>query len=172
MIFDIIKLAATGCIVLLVELVLNPLWEIKGASPDLVLIFIVILAVKTDRIRALLFGFIFGLLQDSLTTNLFGLFAFCKSTIGFFLAWRVESQDITLKTWMWFPLIFAAGFFQFVIYGVVILQGSEISFVNYLIDYIIPQTIYTAIIGSIWGIMPTASIKLSHFRSKKSDLGV
>jgi len=52
--------------------------------PDLLLIYLVYISVLYDKYYVILFGFIFGLLQDFISqSNLLGLFAFSKTISGF-----------------------------------------------------------------------------------------
>ena len=65
------------------EMLISPLIDIKGISPDFSVISLAILALAGGTRPATVGGFILGLVQDLTNPSLLGLHALCKCCLGY-----------------------------------------------------------------------------------------
>ena len=144
---------------LLAQIVLTPLLEIRGIRPDLLLIFVLVITLKHGKYAGLAAGFSFGLIQDSFSLGFLGVMALSKSTVAFWSGKWLENREKVLNLSGWFVLIVVATFAQDFISALFVLQGSHIGIFEYTFRNIIPTAIYTTIIGSIWFIAPFGKTK-------------
>jgi len=167
---DILRLIVIGLILLFIEIGAGPLLDINGARPDLLLIFVITISIRRGRIAGLAAGFLTGLMQDVTTLGYLGIYAFAKSSLGFWAGWWLERNQSPLRTWMWLPLVMCCALIQNVIYGLFILQGTEFHFWGYFLSRIIPVIVYTGLLGYLWALMPMATGHRSQIKPVRMKL--
>lgn len=145
----IAALAAISLAVVLVQTILVPFLAIGMIVPDIVLIWVVYLGITRGHIAGSTAGFALGLLLDVLAGNdgMLGLSAFTRTLAGF-LAGYTYNENKTLQTLSSsrFPLIVsAAGLVHHLLYFVIFLAGTDVSWEAAVIRYGIPGTVYTAL---------------------------
>jgi len=141
----LIKYIIIYLLLLFVETNLLHLISIKNITPDLILIFVIIISFREDKSKATVIGFFAGIIQDVFTTNFFGLFALTKSIIGFsggFLQQPNKKYSFVYNCISFMVLIFIHEF----IYQFVFSLGAGIGFFKLLFYYIIPRSLYTLIV--------------------------
>ena len=74
-------LVALGLLILQTTFI--PFLSIAGFLPDLLLIWVVYVAVRYGQMEATITGFLVGLLQDAVSMQFFGLGALTKTIAGF-----------------------------------------------------------------------------------------
>lgn len=122
------------------------LFAIYNITPDLILIFVLIISYKEERTPAMLIAFFAGLLQDVFSADFFGLAALTKVIIVFvasFFQLPTKKYSLLYYTMSFLFLIF----FHDLVYQFIYALGGEIGFFKLLIFYILPSTIYTLIFG-------------------------
>lgn len=124
---------------------------IQGVVPDLVLLWIITIAIRRGQIPATIAGFAMGLGLDLISgpDGVLGLSALTK-TIGGFLAGYFYNENKVLQTLGGFqlPLITAlVSLIHNLVYFIVFLQGSGLGWVSMLGLYGIPATAYTTAIS-------------------------
>ncbi len=124
---------------------------IYGVVPDLVLLWIVTIAIRRGQIPATVAGFAMGLGLDLISgpDGVLGLSALTK-TIGGFLAGYFYNENKVLQTLGGFqlPLITAlVSLIHNLVYFIVFLQGSGLGWASMLGLYGIPATAYTTAIS-------------------------
>lgn len=126
--------------------------SIGGIVPDLLLLWVVALAIRRGQIPATSAGFFLGLAQDILSgDNLLGLSAMTKTLAGF-IAGYFYNENKTLQTLGSYRLLLIAGLVSLVhdsLYFLVFLQGSGISWKGSLLAYGLPTTVYTLAVALI-----------------------
>lgn len=143
-ILNTIKYIIILLMVLFIEADINFLFAIKDITPDLVLVLVVIICLKEERIPALLIGFAAGLLQDAFSTHFFGLYALSKTcTVFIGSQFRQSKKEYNL-------VYYASTFLLLVFIHEIISQfifsfGADIGFFNLIFFYIFPRAIYTLI---------------------------
>jgi rod shape-determining protein MreD len=119
--------------------------------PDLILLWIVYLAVRRGQIAATTGGFLLGLAFDLLSgpDSMLGLAALSKTAAGFIAGYFYNQNKITqtLGGYQFILITVIASLVHNLLYFVILLQGSGITWSSALLQYGIPTTAYTAALG-------------------------
>ena len=121
---------------------------IEGIVPDLLLIWVVYLALREGQAAATTAGFFLGLLVDLISgrDGMLGLAAL-SNTVGGFVAgyFHNENKIVQLLGGYQFILIVAvASIVHNVLYFIIFLQGTEVGWLDAVVLYGLPTTVYTA----------------------------
>jgi rod shape-determining protein MreD len=139
-------------LVLLVQTGVIRFLSIGGIVPDLVLLWVVAMAIRRGQIPATTVGFLLGLAQDILSGDgMLGLSALTKTLAGF-IAGYFYNENKTLQTMGSYRILLIAGLVSLVhdgLYFLLFLQGSGISWSGSLLDYGVPTTVYTLAVALI-----------------------
>jgi len=143
---NILKYIILLLVALFFESNINYLFAIKDVTPDLVLVLVVIISSKEERIPALFFGFGAGLLQDVFSTQFLGVYALSKTIIvlvGSHFQQSQKESNLIYYASTFLLLVFlhesiSQFFFSF---------GAQIGFGRLIFFYIFPRTIYTFIVA-------------------------
>lgn len=171
MLNETVKLTLIGLIILLLHVGLTPLIEINGVKPDLLLVFVISIAIRRGSYAGLAAGFTAGLAQDVISLGFLGVMALVKSSVAFWSGKWTEKRDSSLKPVGWFMLITVAAIVQDGAASLFLLQGSSIGLIDYLIFNIVPASLYTGVLGLLWSLAPIGgrkSERLVPVRSKRS----
>lgn len=138
---------AGACAALLLQTTLAHFISIAGIVPDLVLLWVVGVAVRRGQIPATVTGFALGLMLDLLggPDGMLGLSALAK-TIGGFVAGYFYNPNKTLQTLggtQFLLIVFVASAAHNIVYFLVVLQGLGLSWGTMLFRYGLPATAYT-----------------------------
>ena len=122
-----------GLGVLLLQILLSDFLTIRGLRPDFMLIFVIIVSLRSGSLAGVVAGFSFGLFEDFLSAgSLMGLAPLTKSLTGFMIG-RLRGRYITMN-----PI-----FFHLMWISVVAIHFFIIIFVNF-------QSLLEANISSFW----------------------
>jgi rod shape-determining protein MreD len=139
--------------VLLLQTLIMPYVAIGSIIPDLVLIWIVYLAVTRGHIAGSTAGFILGLTLDVLAGDdgMLGLTAFTKTLAGFLAGYTFsENKTVQTLTSSQFPLIVTVtALAHNLLYFIVSLQGSDIAWQSAVVRFGLPATAYTGLAALI-----------------------
>ena len=142
------------------------MFYIAGARPDVLMIFCILFTIKFGRLAGLICGFIVGLLQDVGTIGLLGVYALTKSTTNFWVAnilgFRSGSSLINTDRMEFRPpndttiliIIFISILLQDLLSAFIHYQGSDVTLINFLTAYALPNAVYTTIIATAWLLLP------------------
>jgi rod shape-determining protein MreD len=126
---------------------------IGDLSPDILLVWIVYLAIARGQTTATVTGFSVGLVLDLLSGSdgMLGLSALAKSTGGFVAGYFYNENKTaqTLGTYRFLLIIAAAAFVHNLIYFIIFLQGSGVSWWHATLYYGLPAALYTSATGLI-----------------------
>jgi rod shape-determining protein MreD len=119
--------------------------------PDILLLWIVYIAIREGQVAGTSAGFVIGLAVDLLSgqDGMLGLAAMSK-TLGGFTAGYFFNENRTFQTLGGIRFIVAVGIASMVhnvIYFLIFLQGTEIGWWQSILLYGVPTTLYTAAIG-------------------------
>ncbi len=142
----IIKYLILIFLTLFFEANVNFLFSIKNTTPDLLLVLVVILSLKEDRIPALLLGFFAGLLQDAVTTQFFGLYALSKLMTVFIGSYFQEAKR-TYNLVYFATTALALIFIHELIFQFFYSFGLQVGFFKLFFFYVLPPTVYTFVIA-------------------------
>jgi rod shape-determining protein MreD len=140
-------------VVVLLQTTIARYLAIGGLPPDITLLWIVYLSIRRGSIPGTTAGFFSGLAIDLLSgaDGMLGLSALCKTLAGF-TAGYFHNENKTLQTLGSYRFILIVAFvasLHHLIYFLIFLQGSDISWWGAVISYGIPAAAYTAAAGLI-----------------------
>ena len=120
-------------------------------TPDIVVVGLVYVGIKKGKLASSVGGFIFGLIIDLFSFSFLGLSALSKSACGFASGYfnRENKIDRYTETYVFVFIVLLCSFINNLIYFVLYFQGTNLSFIDILIKYIIPTSVYTAVTGFI-----------------------
>jgi rod shape-determining protein MreD len=138
-------------LLLLLSTTLVKFLSIREIVPDILLVWIVYIAIREGQIAGMTAGFLLGLIVDLLSgpDGMTGLSALAKTVAGF-LAGYFYNENKTLQTLGGYQFIIALGVVSLVhnvIYFLIFLQGTDMGWWRMVLVYGIPTMLYTAAIG-------------------------
>jgi rod shape-determining protein MreD len=138
-------------LVLVLQTTLVHFLAIQGIVPDLVLLWVITIAIRRGQIPATIAGFLLGLALDLISgpDGVLGLAALSK-TVGGFLAGYFYSENKILQTLGGYQLVLITALVALIhnlLYFFVFLQGSGLGWAAMMIRYGIPATAYTTAIA-------------------------
>jgi rod shape-determining protein MreD len=144
---------ALSLLVLLVQTTIVQFLAIQTIVPDLVLLWIIALAVRRGQIPGTIAGFALGLIQDLISgpDGMLGLAALAKTMAGFAAGYFYnENKTIqTLGSYRFLLITAGVSALHNIFYFLIVLQGSGISWSGSLLAYGVPTTAYTVAMALI-----------------------
>jgi rod shape-determining protein MreD len=141
----------TAVVLLVVHSIVVPYLALAHVVPDVLLIFVVYLAVREGRLTATVAGFILGLLLDLLggESSVLGLSALTKSISGFAAGFYFSEGRTfqTLGSYRFVVLVMVVSFVHNMMYFLIYLQGSDIGFGDAVFLHAVPGTLYCALVS-------------------------
>lgn len=137
--------ALQAVILLVVQANLVDMVSLRGIAPDLLLIFLVILAVREGQLAVLPWGFLLGLVLDLTTGTVIGLSALSK-TIAAFTAGYFHSENkvaMNLSTYRFLLLVLLTAFVHNAAYFAVFTLGSDIGLLGAVFGVGLGSALYT-----------------------------
>jgi len=136
-------------VLLLLQSTFIPLISLLGVVPDLLLIWLVSIALRRGQIEATVAGFAAGLLQDIVATKFLGLAALAKTVTGFILGYfyNENTTEATLGSYRFTLLVLLAGFIHNLLYFFIFLQNADEVVLVRTIGLSLAHAIYSAVIA-------------------------
>jgi rod shape-determining protein MreD len=137
--------------VVLVQTIVVRFLAVIDIVPDILLLWIVYIAIREGQVAATVAGFLLGLCVDFLsgTDGMIGLAALSKTIAGF-LAGYFYNENRTSQILGGSRFIIAVAVASFVhngLYFAIFLQGTQISWGGILFRYGFPTTVYTCLVA-------------------------
>ena len=144
-----IRSALIALALLLLQTTFIPFLSVAGFLPDLLLIWVVYIAVTRGQMEATVTGFVVGLLQDVVTIQFFGLTALTKTVAGFVAGYffNENSTEQTLGSYRFLMIILLSSFVHNVIYYGIFLQGIQDAVFTTTLEFSIATSVYTGLLG-------------------------
>ncbi|MFH1842856.1 MAG: rod shape-determining protein MreD [bacterium] len=120
--------------------------DIGGVAPNFTVIALVILALAEGSFAGCLAGFTMGLIQDLSTPNLLGLYALCKTGLGFSLG-RLRGHLVYGMPVVEGVMIALAVLAHDMLYLLVESKLHSYEFLLPLVTVKLPGAIYSGVIG-------------------------
>ena len=121
--------------------------------PDILLIWIVYVAIREGQATATTTGFLIGLAENLMGTmnGVLGLAALAKTFAGFIAGYFFNENKIetNLGGYQFIVIVSVASLVHNSVYFLIFLQGSGLSWSQSLLYYGIPTTAYTAIVALV-----------------------
>ncbi|MEQ8523210.1 rod shape-determining protein MreD [Gracilimonas sp.] len=136
-----------GLCFILAEVLIFQHLSLFGATPDPLLLYLLWLAMKYDRIKLVIFAAALGLIQDSLF-DFWGLHMFAKTLMSFaFFNFVNSRKEGRLLLWQIFLVISVAAIFHNLIFlGLSsFIEAYTTGFIP--IIFILGNSLYTALLG-------------------------
>lgn len=132
-------------------------------TPDLLLIYLVYLALKEGHLFGIVAGFIIGLLYDIISVDVIGTNALAKTIAGFIAGffYKENMADKIIGNLKFLYIVFLSSFFHNIVYFFFYLRLSEIPFFTFFLKYGLALTLYTTVvsIGLMFAKYPRVKIK-------------
>ncbi len=145
---SIVRVIIAAIVVIVLQLTVANGMSIAGASPDLVIVLLVILIADREPVGAVVVGFLLGFLQDLGNASFLGMNALAKSIVAYGIS-RVGGDFFPESAVFKALLIFTASLVNDIIALIVTtrfdLQGIIVSFFRYSIL----SAVYTGLIGLV-----------------------
>jgi rod shape-determining protein MreD len=139
--------ALFSLLLLILQTTVMPFLGIRTVVPDILVIWIVYLAVREGHIAGSTAGFFLGLAVDVLSgaDGLLGLSALAKSVAGFAGGYFHNENKTrqTLGSTMFLVAVGISALLHNMLYFVIFLQGSPLSLWAMMGQYGLPSTLYT-----------------------------
>lgn len=154
---EIVKLTLAGLFFLILQIFIAPLISISDVKPDILLIYVMVIAVTRGSYTGLAAGFLVGLLQDMASMGVLGVMALSKSSLAFWGGLWIEQRESSMSFWTWMLIIIPAALFQDWLSGLFLLQGVRTGLIEYYIFNSIPSAFYTGFLGLMFALSPQGS---------------
>ncbi len=125
--------------------------SIANIVPDVLMIWIVFIAITRGQIPATVFGFGIGLVMDMVSGQFLGLSALSKTAAGFLAGYFYNENkiDINLGNYQFLVIVAAASFVHNSIYFIIFTRGSDVGLFTAVFQFGIFSTLYTIVIAAI-----------------------
>jgi rod shape-determining protein MreD len=119
---------------------------IENITPDILVIWIVYLALRYGQVHATVAGFLLGLIMDITSGNFLGLSALSKTVCGFVAGYFYDETKTTqiLATYRFALMVFFTSLVHNLIYFTIFVQGSELPFWRTLALSGLTTSLYTS----------------------------
>jgi rod shape-determining protein MreD len=136
-------------VLLLLQTTFVPFLSINGFLPDVLLIWVVYIAVTRGQLEATVTGFAVGLLQDAVAIQFFGLSALTKTLAGFIAGYFFNENitEQTLGSYRFLLIVSLSSFVHNILYYGIFLQGIQDALFTTMIEFSVAASLYTALMG-------------------------
>ncbi len=133
-------------ILLVVQTVFVPFMILRGVVPDVLLIWVVYIALRRGQVEATVVGFIVGLLQDVTATQFLGLAALAKTIAGFAAGYfyNENQTEQTLSSYRFVMIVVVCSLIHNVVYFTIFLQGAGVPLVSTMLQFSFTTALYTS----------------------------
>jgi rod shape-determining protein MreD len=144
-----IRSALVALALLLLQTTFIPFLSVGGFLPDILLIWVVYVAIRRGQMEATITGFVVGLLQDAVSMQFFGLSALTKTIAGFVAGYffNDNSTEQTLGSYRFLTILLLSSFVHNIVYYGVFLQGIQDSVFTTMIEFSVFTGLYTVLLG-------------------------
>jgi rod shape-determining protein MreD len=136
-------------VLLLLQTTFVPFLSIGGFLPDVLLIWVVYIAVTRGQLEAIITGFAIGLLQDAVTVQFFGLSALTKTLAGFAAGYFYNDNltEQTLGSYRFLLIVLFSSFVHNLVYYGIFLQGIQDALITTMVEFSVATSLYTALMA-------------------------
>ncbi|MGH2568118.1 MAG: rod shape-determining protein MreD [Bacteroidota bacterium] len=134
---------------LLLQTTFIPFLSLGEYLPDVLLIWVVFIAVRRGQVEAAISGFAVGLAQDLVTTQFLGLAALAKTVSGFAAGYffNENKTEITLSSYRFVLIVLLASMIHNIVYFMIFLQGVEAPLIVTTLRFSILTGLYTSLLS-------------------------
>lgn len=141
------RLVVVALALIIIQTAVVPFISIATIIPDVLMIWIVFVAIRFGQIPATIAGFSTGLLIDLIGGQFIGLFALSKTIAGFLAGYFYNENKIEqmLGSYQFLIVVGFSSFVHNVIYFVIAAQGGEMEISTAIFRFGLFSTFYTAV---------------------------
>jgi len=141
---------ALGIGAILLQKFFDDFAAINLVSPQLVLLFVVFLALREGQLNGMVGGFLVGILHDLLATHFLGITSFLGVIAGFIAGFFYKESDVELaaKTFN-FAWISAITLFLSELVALPIIASGELNYFDVFLKFTLGTTVYTTVFAMI-----------------------
>lgn len=127
------------------------LLSLEGITPDLLVIWVVYLALTEGQLRATVWAFGIGLCMDLISGDFLGLSALTKTLCAFVTGYfyNENKTQMTLGSYRFLLIVLFAALFHNLAYFLIFTLGTDISFWRVVFQLGLTTTLYTATVSLI-----------------------
>jgi rod shape-determining protein MreD len=116
-------------------------------TPDIVMVGLVYVGINRGKVTGSVSGFLSGLVLDLFSFSFIGLMALSKCAAGFISGYFNNENKLEryLGSYIFILIVFLCSLINNIIYYTIYFQGSNLTYSDILLRYVIPTAIYTAI---------------------------
>jgi len=135
-------------IFLLIQTQAMRLLTLEGITPDILIIWIIYIALKEGQMAATLWGFLIGLMFDFVTGYFIGLSALTKTVAGFAAGYffNENKTPLTLGSYRYIVIVLLVSLIHNTVYFAAFTQGSDIGLLRAIFQVGLATTFYTAVL--------------------------
>ena len=136
-------------ILIALQLTIIPMASINGITPDIVVIYVIIFALRYGQIKGTFLGFTVGLFYDLFSGGLLGSAMFSKTLAGFVAGYfhKDDDEDIYSNTFLFAVIIFISSFIDSLFYAILGSAEVELNLFSLLFTNGIFPAVYTSLVG-------------------------
>ncbi len=125
--------------------------SIANIIPDIMMIWIVYIAITEGQIPATLYGFAIGLLLDLVSGQFLGLSALSKTFAGFLAGYfySENKMQMNLANYQFLVIVGIVSMVHNLIYFIIFTQGSDVGLITAVFRFGIFSALYTTSVASI-----------------------
>jgi len=140
-----VRYAIVVIVLLVVQASIIPFISLGDVTPDLLLIYIVVISLREGKIPGTVSGFLIGLASDLVTGDFLGLGALTKTIAGFVAGffYNEVSPNQSLMTYTFLICVGVVSVIHNFIHFGFLLQGLPVSVSEIIITFILGTTLYT-----------------------------
>jgi rod shape-determining protein MreD len=142
--------AGLGIAAILLQKFLDNVAAINLVSPQLVILFVVYVALREGQLFGMCNGFIAGFFHDLLVTHFLGLTSFIAVVASFVAGFFYKESDVelTAKTFS-FVWISSMSLFISELFALPIIGSGELNYLYIFLKFTFGTTVYTAVFAMI-----------------------
>jgi rod shape-determining protein MreD len=125
--------------------------SILNIVPDVLLIWIVYIAINHGQVPATVYGFAIGLVIDLVSGEFLGLSALCKTIAGFLAGYFFHENkiDLTLSNYRFLVIVGVISLVHNIVYFIIFTQGSSVGLLTAIVQFGIFSSMYTTVIAAL-----------------------
>jgi rod shape-determining protein MreD len=125
--------------------------SIANIIPDVMLIWIVYIAITQGQIPATVYGFAIGLLLDLISGQFLGLSALSKTIAGFLAGYFFHENkiDLNLANYQFLIFVGISSVVHNLIYFIIFTQGSDVGLFTAVFRFGLLSALYTTFVATI-----------------------
>jgi rod shape-determining protein MreD len=138
-------------VLLVVQATLIPFMSLAGVTPDLLLIFVVVFALREGQIPGTAAGFLVGFVSDVVTGDFLGLGALTKTIAGFTAGYFYNEINPMqrLSSYIFLVVVATAALVHNIVYFSFLLQGFPVSVWEIILKFIVGSLVYTVLMSLV-----------------------